>query len=227
MRSNGPLFARLADALSTSWRVKARPSQLPPPGNWEGWLILAGRGFGKTRTGAEWIRSLAESASASRIGLVGPTAYLARSVMVEGESGILGVSSPSCRPIYEPSKHQLTWPNGVIASIASSEEPDQHRIPWIETVDGYGDSSLGPTVHVAQVLEDHRRQFFGCFLFFGHRVLHFRATRSRSFPLRLQAELDRAADSFGTARYIRLTPSPSIRKRNRQRIPAHARRLRR
>lgn len=129
MHSGGQLFGRLADRLASSWRVKARPSQLPPPGNWEGWLILAGRGFGKTRTGAEWIRELAESAAASRIGLVGPTAYLARSVMVEGESGILGVSSPSCRPIYEPSKRQLTWPNGVIASIASSEEPDQLRGP--------------------------------------------------------------------------------------------------
>jgi phage terminase large subunit-like protein len=129
MLGSGQMFGRLATALSTSWRVKARPSQLPPPGSWEGWLILAGRGFGKTRTGAEWVRELAETATASRIGLVGPTAYLARSVMVEGESGILGVSSPWCRPIYEPSKRQLTWPNGVIASISSAEEPDQLRGP--------------------------------------------------------------------------------------------------
>jgi predicted phage terminase large subunit-like protein len=129
MLGSGQLFGQLATALSTSWRVKARPSQLPPTGDWEGWLILAGRGFGKTRTGAEWIRSLAETAAASRIALVGPTAYLARSVMVEGESGILGVSSPSCRPIYEPSKRLLTWPNGVIASISSAEEPDQLRGP--------------------------------------------------------------------------------------------------
>jgi phage terminase large subunit-like protein len=124
------LAGTLAEALADGgWRAKARPSQLPPPGNWEGWLVLAGRGFGKTRTGAEWIRELAESATASRIALVGPTAYLARSVMVEGESGILGVSSPSCRPIYEPSKRQLTWPTGVIASISSAEEPDQLRGP--------------------------------------------------------------------------------------------------
>jgi phage terminase large subunit-like protein len=124
------LASALADTLADGgWRTKARPSQLPPAGSWDGWLILAGRGFGKTRTGAEWVRELAETATASRIALVGPTAYLARSVMVEGESGILGVSSSWCRPIYEPSKRQLTWPNGVMASISSAEEPDQLRGP--------------------------------------------------------------------------------------------------
>jgi phage terminase large subunit-like protein len=124
------LAGKLADALQDGgWRAKARPSQLPPAGDWDGWLILAGRGFGKTRTGAEWIKELAETATASRIALVGPTAYLARTVMVEGESGILSVSSPWCRPIYESSKRQLTWPNGVMASISSAEEPDQLRGP--------------------------------------------------------------------------------------------------
>jgi phage terminase large subunit-like protein len=123
------IYGQLAAALQDNWRSKARPSQLPPPGDWDGWLILAGRGFGKTRTGAEWVRELAETETASRIALVGPTAFLARSVMVEGESGILSVSSSWCRPVYEPSKRQLTWPNGVIASISSAEEPDQLRGP--------------------------------------------------------------------------------------------------
>jgi phage terminase large subunit-like protein len=129
MRLNS-LAAKLAETLADGgWRAKARASQLPPPGDWDGWLILAGRGFGKTRSGSEWIKELAETATASRIALVGPTAYLARTVMVEGESGILSVSSPWCRPIYGPSKRQLSWPNGVIASISSAEEPDQLRGP--------------------------------------------------------------------------------------------------
>lgn len=123
------IFANIADALESDWQSMARPEQLPPPGDWSVWLILAGRGSGKTRTGAEWVRGLAEAASVSRIALVGPTAADARDTMVEGESGILAVCPNSNRPVYEPSKRRLTWPNGVIATLFSSEEPERLRGP--------------------------------------------------------------------------------------------------
>jgi len=122
--------AQLADALENSWPAVARPNQLPPPGDWwQIWLLLAGRGFGKTRTLAEWVCDQAASGQASRIALVAATAADARDVLVEGESGILAVAPPWCRPIYEPSKRRLTWPNGVIATTFSAEEPDRLRGP--------------------------------------------------------------------------------------------------
>jgi predicted phage terminase large subunit-like protein len=124
------MFARLLEAASDHWAAKARPEQLPPPGEWWTiWLILAGRGFGKTRTGAEWVRSLAEASTVGRIALVGPTASDVRDVMVEGESGIMAISPDHSRPTYEPSKRRLTWDNGVIATMFSSEEPDRLRGP--------------------------------------------------------------------------------------------------
>ena len=79
------IFAAIADALEFDWQAIARPEQLPPAGDWSVWLILSGRGAGKTRTGAEWVRSLAEVASVARIALVGPTAADVRDTMVEGE----------------------------------------------------------------------------------------------------------------------------------------------
>ena len=122
--------AQLADALENSWPAVARPNQLRPPGDWwQIWLLLAGRGFGKTRTLAEWVCEQAASGQASRIALVAATAADARDVLVEGESGILAVAPPWCRPIYEPSKRRLTWPNGVIATTFSAEEPDRLRGP--------------------------------------------------------------------------------------------------
>jgi phage terminase large subunit-like protein len=125
-----PFAAQLADALETSWPAVARPNQLPPLGDWwQIWLLLAGRGFGKTRTLAEWVCDQAASGQASRIALVAATAADARDVLVEGESGILAVAPPGCRPIYEPSKRRLTWPNGAIATTFSAEEPDRLRGP--------------------------------------------------------------------------------------------------
>src|SRR5581483_3479878 len=94
-----------AFALEFAWRdFWARPNQVAPPGDWTTWVLLAGRGYGKTRTGAEWIRERVESGEGRRIALVGATAADARKVMVEGESGLLAISPPWNRPIYEPSK---------------------------------------------------------------------------------------------------------------------------
>jgi phage terminase large subunit-like protein len=130
-------FASLADQLEHDWASIARPEQLPPDGKWSTWLILAGRGAGKTRTGAEWVRSLAEAASVPRIALVGPTAADVRDTMVEGESGLLAIAPNSNRPTYEPSKRRLTWKNGVQATMFSSEEPERLRGPqfgaaWVD-----------------------------------------------------------------------------------------------
>jgi predicted phage terminase large subunit-like protein len=122
-------FARIADALDTDWRSLARPEQLPPDGDWSTWLYSGGRGTGKTRAGSEWVRGQAEAATVSRIALVGPTASDVRDVMVEGDSGILAICPNSNRPVYEPSKRRLTWPNGVQAAMFSSEEPERLRGP--------------------------------------------------------------------------------------------------
>jgi phage terminase large subunit-like protein len=119
------IFSSLADAIESEWIP--RPEQLPPGGDWSTWLILAGRGAGKTRAGAEWVRSLAEAATVPRIALVGPTAADVRDTMVEGESGLLAIAPDSNRPTYEPTKRRLTWGNGVQATLFSSEEPDRLR----------------------------------------------------------------------------------------------------
>lgn len=111
------------------WELHARPEQLAPEGDWRTWLVLAGRGFGKTRCGAEWVRHRVEKCGARRVALVAPTAADARDVMVEGESGILAVCPPWNRPVYEPSKRRLTWPNGAIATTYSAEEPERLRGP--------------------------------------------------------------------------------------------------
>lgn len=115
--------------LAYDWPVFARDNQLEPPGTWNTWLLLGGRGFGKTRTAAEWVRSLAERGTDRRIALLGRTSSDVRDVMVEGESGILNISPPWFRPIYEPSKRRLTWPNGVVATTFSADEPDMLRGP--------------------------------------------------------------------------------------------------
>lgn len=113
--------------LLYTWRAWARPAQLAPVGAWRIWLILAGRGFGKTRCSVEWVRDQAESGNAGRIALVGATASDVRDVLVEGESGILAKSPPWMRPQWQPSKARLVWPNGAQAFTFSAEEPDRLR----------------------------------------------------------------------------------------------------
>jgi len=120
-------------ALLNKWTFWARPNQLAPKGSWTYWLLLAGRGFGKTRTGAEWINERVQQGKAKRIALVAPTAADVRKTMVEGESGILAISPPWNRPTFEPSKLQLTWPNGAIAQLFSAEEPERLRGPQCDT----------------------------------------------------------------------------------------------
>src|SRR5207237_8351195 len=96
-------------AFRYEWPCWARPQQFPPQGDWNGWLILAGRGWGKTRVGAEFVRAEVEAGRAGQVALVAETSADGRNVMVEGESGILAVSPSWHRPLYEPSRRRLTW----------------------------------------------------------------------------------------------------------------------
>lgn len=120
------------EQLMWDWRAWARPEQLPPSGDdWAIWLYLAGRGAGKTRSAAEWVRDMAKRTDKGqlRFALVARTAADVRDVIVEGESGIISVSPPSERPLYEPSKRRLTWPNGNTATCFTADEPDGLRGP--------------------------------------------------------------------------------------------------
>jgi phage terminase large subunit-like protein len=127
-------------ALTYDWTFWARPKQLPPPGDWRVWLLRSGRGFGKSRAGAEWVRHRAEHGPYVPIALVGQTKADVRDTMVElGESSILKISPPWFRPHFEASKRRLTWPNGMTATFFSGDEPDQLRGPqhgtaWIDEI---------------------------------------------------------------------------------------------
>lgn len=121
--------------LQYHWRFWARPDQIEPDGNWTTWLILAGRGWGKTRTGAETIRDWAcgktplARGNCSHIALVAETSADARDVMVEGPAGILACHPKDFRPTYHPSKRLVEWPNGARAFLYNAVEPDQLRGP--------------------------------------------------------------------------------------------------
>jgi predicted phage terminase large subunit-like protein len=135
--SNNEIFDRFADRLEFDWRSIARPEQrMPSDADWLIWLYLAGRGAGKTRSGAEGVREWIETGRCRRVALIAPTAADARDVMIEGASGILAVCPPSNRPTFEPSKRRLTWPDnrslrsaGAIATVYSAEEADRLRGP--------------------------------------------------------------------------------------------------
>lgn len=116
--------------LHADWSLWARPKQLPPQGNWTTWLLMGGRGSGKTRAGAEWVHSLAsQNPPIAPIALVAETMIEARSVMVEGQSGLLATGSPTFRAKFEPSRNQVTWPNGAVAQLMSASSAEMFRGP--------------------------------------------------------------------------------------------------
>ncbi len=115
--------------LRYDWRFWARDNQLPPAGNWRIWMLLAGRGFGKTLAINHWALAQAKAMPMSRGALVAATEADARAVLVEGESGILNIVHPDFYPNYEPSKRRLTFPNGSTAALFSADEPDRLRGP--------------------------------------------------------------------------------------------------
>jgi phage terminase large subunit-like protein len=136
-------LAARAEALRWDWPFWARPEQLPPPGDgWTTWLVRAGRGFGKTRVGAEYVRACVRTEQVEHIALVAKTPADARTVMIEGPAGILRMSPVHERPVWQPSRRLLTWPNGARATIYSGENPDQlrgpqHQLVWADEVAAY------------------------------------------------------------------------------------------
>jgi predicted phage terminase large subunit-like protein len=136
---------RLLEALSSEevfeilhdFKTWARPNQVPPPDPWTIWLILAGRGFGKTWLGSSWVNEEIYQRRRWRWALVAEDAADARDVMVEGEAGILATAPPWNRPKYEPSKRRLTWPNGAVATLFADSDPEalrgpQHDGAWVD-----------------------------------------------------------------------------------------------
>ena len=125
--------------LTTHWQFWARNSQRAPDGDWRTWVIMAGRGFGKTRAGSEWVRSVVEADPNARIALIGASFGEARAVMVEGESGLLAISPARRRPTFEPSLRRIVWPNGAQATLYSALEPEalrgpQHSHAWCDEI---------------------------------------------------------------------------------------------
>jgi phage terminase large subunit-like protein len=131
------------ETVLDDWSMQARADQWPPHraadgAPWFIWLVLGGRGAGKTRTGAQWVRGLAlgepgfSDKPVGRIALVGETAADVRDVMIEGVSGILAAHARDERPVWEPSRRRLEWPNGAIAQVFSAEDPESLRGPQFE-----------------------------------------------------------------------------------------------
>ncbi len=135
-----------AELIALPWMFDfwALPHQIPPLDvDWRTWVIMGGRGAGKTRAGSEWVRSMVEgdrpdeAGRASRVALVGETIDQAREIMVMGESGILACSPPDRRPHWEATRKRLVWPNGAMAQIFSAHEPEALRGPpfdaaWVD-----------------------------------------------------------------------------------------------
>lgn len=116
-------YARLVEPPTPRWRP--RPDQVPPPGDWRVWLIMAGRGWGKTRTGAEW--TIQSARTFPLVNIVGATTDDARDIMVEGESGIMACAPNDFRPVYKPGLRRLDWPNGARTLIFTADEPERLR----------------------------------------------------------------------------------------------------
>jgi hypothetical protein len=142
-----------AELIALPWMFDfwALPHQLPPlDRDWRTWVIMGGRGAGKTRAGAEWVRAMVEGdrpgdpGQASRVALVGETIDQAREIMVMGESGILACSPPDRRPHWEATRKRLVWPNGAVAQVFSAHEPEAMRGPQFDAawVDELGCAAL-------------------------------------------------------------------------------------
>ncbi len=112
--------------------------QLPPEGAWRSWVVMGGRGAGKTRAGAEWVRAQVEGnvpgdqGKCSRIALIGETIDQTRDVMIFGESGILACSPPDRRPEWQAMRKRLVWPNGAVAQVFSAHDPEGLRGPQFD-----------------------------------------------------------------------------------------------
>lgn len=128
--------------LNYDWKFWGRPNQHPPEWDWFVWLIMAGRGWGKTRTGAEWVRDMAEKHPGCRIALIGETAADCRDVMIKGDSGLINVDPNLTEDCWSPTNRCLTWPNGSKAWTYNATEPDQlrgpqHHFAWVDELAKY------------------------------------------------------------------------------------------
>ena len=116
------------------------PHQLPPAGSWRTWVIIGGRGAGKTRAGAEWVRAMVEggrpraAGAARRVAIVGETYDQAREVMIFGESGIMACAPRDRRPEWIAGRRMLRWPNGAVATVYSAFDPEALRGPQFDAV---------------------------------------------------------------------------------------------
>ena len=129
------LSRRLMEKSRYQWKDTARTTQRIPDGDdWQTWLILAGRGFGKTRTGAETVRELVETKQAQHIGLIGQSMVEAASVMVLGESGLLNVFPPDERPLFRPGQQKVFFKNGAVATLFGGNSPERLRGPQFDLV---------------------------------------------------------------------------------------------
>lgn len=162
IRSMTPHDALMFDADFEAW---AHHGQLPPPGEgWRVWLMMAGRGFGKTRAGAEWISRLAMRRADLRIALIGASIAETRAIMVEGVSGLLSIARRQRRRInWEPSLNRLHWPNGSQAELFSGDHPDglrgpEHDFAWepANSRRGGGGRRRGAAAGIPACLADNR-----------------------------------------------------------------------
>ncbi|MEM7505511.1 MAG: terminase family protein [Pseudomonadota bacterium] len=135
----GDLSENALAAMPWLWELWANPlHQLAPAGDWQVWVIMGGRGAGKTRAGAEWVRTRVEGSTplargaAHRVALLGETIEQVRDVMVEGESGLLAVTPPDRRPDFKRSLNKVIWPNGAEASVLSAANPEALRGPQFD-----------------------------------------------------------------------------------------------
>ncbi len=149
------------EQLLRDWEAWARPEQIAPVGDWTAWAVVAGRGFGKTRTGAEWVRAKVEAGTcAGRIAIVGPTAADVRDVMVEGESGLLSIYPKRQRPVYQPSNRRVRFYNGAIGTCYSADEPDrlrgpQHGAAWADEIAAWRYADAWDMLMMGLRLGDH------------------------------------------------------------------------
>jgi phage terminase large subunit-like protein len=132
LKAKAEILWRLHPELAAKfWEINAHDHQKEPDSGWTTWLLLGGRGAGKTRAGAEWVRRLVAAANDNALGgaiaLVAETYADAREVMIEGPSGIRAVAADNARPDYEVSRRRLVWPSGAVAYAFSAEDPDGIR----------------------------------------------------------------------------------------------------
>lgn len=125
------------------WKLWAHGGQLVPPGDWQVWLIRAGRGFGKTRAGSEWVNQLAVDVPDGRFALVGASLDEVRRVMIEGQSGLIATARVDRRPVWKASARELHWPSGAVAFAYSAESPEglrgpEHHAAWADELGKWG-----------------------------------------------------------------------------------------